>query len=89
MRERLKQKEGTLTRSMSTIFNQSYSSGPKLMTRSMSPHCGLNNGQSREILVVRYEELLDQGRKEQEEAVQKRQDEIITLQQTVRIGIKK
>ena len=58
------------------------------MTRSMSPHCGLNNGQSREILVVRYEELLDQGRKEQEEAVQKRQDEIITLQQAVRIKIK-
>ena len=33
----------------------------------------------------RYEELLDQGRIEQEEAVHKRQEEIITLQQTVRI----
>ena len=40
-------------------------------------------------MLVRYEELLDQGRKEQEEAVQKRQDEIITLQQTVSIRIKK
>ena len=38
--------------------------------------------------MFRYEELLDQGRKEQEEAVQKRQDEIITLQQTVRISIR-
>ena len=34
-------------------------------------------------ILRRYEELLEQGRREQEEVVQKRQDEIITLQQTV------
>ena len=42
----------------------------------------------RQILHLRYEELLEQGRAEQEEAVQKRQDEILTLQQTVSIRIR-